>query len=65
MNKIRIVCLLLPALIVSFATPLTAQPFDDDVLDNPVPFDNGVVLLIAVALGYGVKRFSQKGKANK
>ena len=43
---------------------LLAQPgFDDDVTDNPVPFDGGVGLLVAAAIGYGVKRKMAAKKA--
>ena len=30
--------------------------FPDDVVDNPVPFDGGVTLLLAAGIGYGIKK---------
>lgn len=46
---------------------LIAQPggFDDDVQDNPIPFDGGVSLLIVAGLGYGVKKAYSKRKEEK
>jgi hypothetical protein len=29
--------------------------FDDNTLDNPVPFDDGVYFLVAVAVAYGLR----------
>ncbi len=42
-----------------------AQGFDDDVLDNPVPFDGGVSLLVAAGIGYGLKKARDKQKSQK
>ncbi len=46
---------------------LFAQPggFDDDVLDNPIPFDGGVSLLVAAGIGYGLKKAYDKKKMEK
>ena len=37
--------------------------FDDDVTDNPVPFDGGVTLLLAAGLGYGIKKVREQRQA--
>ncbi len=39
--------------------------FDDNVNDNPVPFDGGVSLLVAAGIGYGLKKANDRKKANK
>ena len=39
--------------------------FDDNVNDNPVPFDGGVSLLVAAGVGYGLKKAHDRKKANK
>ena len=39
--------------------------FDDDVLDNPVPFDGGVSLLVAAGIGYGIKKVRDSRKNQK
>ena len=45
-------CILIP-------TILLAQPgFDDDV--NDVPIDGGLSLLVAAAVGYGIKKINDK-----
>ncbi|MCW3110898.1 MAG: hypothetical protein JWQ09_5404 [Segetibacter sp.] len=45
---------------------LKAQPpiDNDDVADNPVPFDGGISLLVAAAIGYGLKKANNKKKAD-
>jgi hypothetical protein len=40
-------------------------PMDDDVLDNEVPFDGGLTLLIAAGIGYGLKKVHDKRKEEK
>lgn len=37
----------------------------DDVLDNPVPFDGGITLLLAAGVGYGLKKANEKKKVCK
>jgi len=37
----------------------------DDVLDNPVPFDGGVTMLVAAGVAYGLKKVHDKRKAEK
>ncbi len=39
--------------------------FDDNVNDNPVPFDGGVSLLVAAGVGYGLKKAHERKKAQK
>jgi hypothetical protein len=39
--------------------------FDDDVIDNPVPFDGGVSLLVAAGIGYGIKKVRDQRKREK
>ena len=44
---------------IFFPVLLMAQDpggFDDDVTDNPVPFDGGVSILVAAGIGYGIKK---------
>ena len=42
---------------------LAAQPdIDDDVLDNPVPFDGGVLVLVLSAVAYGLKKVNYRKK---
>jgi len=36
--------------------------FDEDVEDVPVPFDAGVSLVAAAAVGYGIKKLRDKRK---
>lgn len=38
--------------------------FDEDVDDVPVPFDGGVTLVAAAAVGYGIKKIRER-KNNK
>ena len=62
-KKIRV---LLIAVVILIPTMLFAQTgFDDDVEDNPVPFDGGVSLLVAAGIGYGIKKVRDNRKANK
>jgi hypothetical protein len=45
---------------------MAAQPVVvDDVQDNPVPFDGGVSLLVAAAIGYGIKKAHNNKRANQ
>lgn len=37
--------------------------FDDNVTDNPVPFDGGVSLLVAAGIGYGLKKAHDRKKS--
>lgn len=39
--------------------------FDDNVTDNPVPFDGGVSLLVAAGIGYGLKKANDKKRAQR
>lgn len=39
--------------------------FEDDTMDNPVPFDGGVTLLVAAGIGYGLKKVHDTKKAHK
>lgn len=65
MKQIEKFTSLLITLMVSLPALLQAQPaLDDDVLDNAVPFDGGISLLIAAAIGYGLKKANNKKKAN-
>ncbi len=53
------------AFIICFPVLVQGQSgFDDDTLDNPVPFDGGVTLLIAAIVGYGLKKANGKRKAD-
>jgi hypothetical protein len=61
----KLFALLQVVLIVCLPALLKAQPFDDDVMDNPVPFDGGVSLLLAAAIGYGLKYAHDKKKDDK
>jgi hypothetical protein len=36
--------------------------FTDDTEDNPVPIDGGVSILVAAAIGYGLKKADIKGR---
>lgn len=58
---------ILAVFIFSFAPMLIfAQGgFDDNVNDNPVPFDGGVSLLVAAGVGYGLKKAHERKKAQK
>ncbi len=60
-KKFRMILLVCVIILPGF---LFAQPggFDDDVLDNPVPFDGGVTLLVAAGLGYGIKKYRDNRK---
>lgn len=61
----KILKLLLIILMVSLPVLLKAQPpIDDDVLDNPVPFDGGTVVLVTAAIAYGLKKANSKKKVN-
>ena len=63
-NKVKMLRMILLACVIIIPGFLFAQPggFDDDVLDNPVPFDGGVTLLVAAGLGYGIKKFREDRK---
>lgn len=39
--------------------------FPQDVVDNPVPFDGGVSLLLAAGIGYGIKKARNNRKLNQ
>jgi len=41
---------------------LRAQDFDDNTLDNPVPFDGGVSCLVGAAVLYGLKKAHSRKK---
>jgi hypothetical protein len=62
MNKISktlslLLIILLVNIPVSFAQPVIDE---DDVQDNPVPFDGGVGVLVAAAIYYGLKKAHRK-----
>lgn len=61
MSKLRMIFF---ACMIIIPGILLAQPggFDDNVEDNPVPFDGGVTLLIAAGLGYGIKKVRDQRK---
>lgn len=62
LNTMKLLAFLFFMMLVS--QPLLAQPPDDD---DPVntPFDGGVSLLIAAAVGYGAKKVRDEKKKNK
>ena len=64
-NKMSKLKMIIFACMIIIPGILLAQPggFDDDVTDNPVPFDGGVTLLIAAGLGYGIKKVRDQRKA--
>lgn len=66
-NTVYFVRIILVILILSIAPMLIyAQGgFDDNVNDNPVPFDGGVSLLVAAGVGYGLKKAHERKKAQK
>ncbi|MDQ6813869.1 MAG: hypothetical protein M3040_09035 [Bacteroidota bacterium] len=55
---------LLIAILLALAPVLSYAQFTDpdDVVDNPVPFDNGVPLLLVSAVAYGIKKVNEKKK---
>jgi len=57
------VIIVLPMLVIAQFDP--GGGFDDDVDDTGVPFDGGISLLVAAAIGYGVKKAMDKRKADK
>lgn len=62
----KIIWLLVIVFMVSVPILLKAQdPFNDDTLDNPVPFDNGAILLGAAAIGYGLKKAYDKKRRDE
>ena len=63
-NKAKKLRMILLACIIIIPGLVFAQPggFDDDVLDNPIPFDGGVTLLVAAGLGYGIKKYRDNRK---
>lgn len=61
----KLLRLLLIADMIAIPRLLAAQSgFEDDVLDNPVPFDGGVSLLVLVAISYGLKKAYNKRKTD-
>ena len=65
-NKVKMLKTILFACLIIVPGILFAQGgFDDDVLDNPVPFDGGVTLLIAAGLGYGIKKAREQRRAEQ
>lgn len=64
-NKMSKLKMIIFACMIIIPGILLAQPggFDDDVTDNPVPFDGGVTLLIAAGLTYGIKKVRDQRKA--
>jgi hypothetical protein len=66
MTRIKCVLILLLIIIVALPHVASAQPvIEEDVLDNPVPFDGGVTLLVASALVYGLSKNYRKKKTLK
>lgn len=69
MNKmLKIVKVMMIVCAILIPAILMAQPgggFDDDVLDNPVPFDGGVSLLVAAGIGYGIKKVRDSRKQQR
>ncbi len=65
-KKVKMLKTIIVALMIIVPGLLFAQGgFDDDVIDNPVPFDGGVSLLIAAGLGYGIKKVRDHRQAEQ
>jgi hypothetical protein len=65
-KKVKKLTIVIIACLIILPTVIFAQGgFDDDVLDNPVPFDGGVSLLIAAGLGYGIKKVREQRRAEQ
>ncbi len=60
-----IILISLPALLMAQGGQPPGGPDGDDTLDNPIPFDGGVSLLVAAGIAYGLKKAHEKKKANK
>ena len=65
-KKVKKLSLVIIACLIILPCVLFAQGgFDDDVTDNPVPFDGGVTLLLAAGLGYGIKKVRDHRQAEQ
>lgn len=65
-NVFKVLRLLVLAGMIVLPKLIAAQPVVvDDVQDNPVPFDGGVSLLVAAAIGYGIKKAHNNKRANQ
>jgi hypothetical protein len=65
MKSIIIYYIMLCSFLFFYSTPIQAQPpsFDNDTAD--VPIDGGLSILLAVGIGYGIKRNLKQSNSSK